>query len=186
MSQTDPAFQSLKRTRGGRERLLQAATDLFRTHRFAGTSLQMIADRLGVSKAAIYHHFKSRDDIIEALMEPVVVDAETAIARISDLPREEHFRSALDFYAAFTVKHRDIISTVFFDRPALGSVLSGKVDLLVDQLAVLLAYDNTRAEEARAKMMIYGIAAVVAEPRQYALDDDDLLNLVTCLANASQ
>ena len=31
------------------------------------TTIQDIVDALGMSKGAIYHHFKSKDDIIEAL-----------------------------------------------------------------------------------------------------------------------
>ncbi|MCK5753751.1 MAG: helix-turn-helix transcriptional regulator, partial [Mycobacterium sp.] len=39
-----------------RDRLTAAAVELFTRHSFAGTSLQMIADELGFTKAAIYHH----------------------------------------------------------------------------------------------------------------------------------
>lgn len=182
MTRTDPDLEARKRTRGGRERLLQAAADLLRINRVAGTSLQMIADRLGVSKAAIYHHFKSRDDIIEALMEPVVTETEDAMERIESLPPGERAHAARVFYAGFVVKHREIISAVFFDRPALRPELSKKVDQLVDRLAAALVHDGTRAEDARARMLIYGIAAFVAEPRQHACEDGDLRDLVFSLA----
>jgi hypothetical protein len=57
-----------------------------------------------------------------------------------------------------------------------------KVDLLVDQLSALLAQDDGRAENARARMLIYGIAGFVAEPQQHSLKDSDLRDLVACLA----
>lgn len=48
-------------TRGfARERVLDAALDLFAAHGVSGTSLQMIADRPGVTKAAVYYQFHSR------------------------------------------------------------------------------------------------------------------------------
>lgn len=181
MAQTDPDLEAKKRTRGGRKRLLQAAADLFRVNRFAGTSLQMIADRLGVSKAAIYHHFKSRDDIIEALMEPVFTDAEDAAVRLMALPREERAEAGRVFYADFAVKHRDVISSVFFDRLALRAELSAKVNRLVDRLAAVLARDSTRVEDARARLLIYGIGGIVAEPQQQSLKDDDLSDLIANL-----
>ena len=45
---------------------------LISRHGFAGTSLQMIADELGFTKAAIYYHFRTRDQLLIALMEPML------------------------------------------------------------------------------------------------------------------
>ena len=47
-----------------RTRLIEVAIDLFTRHSFAGTSLQMIADELGFTKAAIYHHFRTREQLL--------------------------------------------------------------------------------------------------------------------------
>ena len=43
------------------------ALDLFTEKGFDGTSLREIAERLGVTKAALYYHFASKDDILMAL-----------------------------------------------------------------------------------------------------------------------
>jgi AcrR family transcriptional regulator len=50
-----------------RERILDAALDLFIAQGFDGTSLRQIAEALGVTKAALYYHFESKDDILMAL-----------------------------------------------------------------------------------------------------------------------
>jgi AcrR family transcriptional regulator len=50
-----------------RERILDVALDLFTDKGFDGTSLREIAERLGVTKAALYYHFASKDDILLAL-----------------------------------------------------------------------------------------------------------------------
>ncbi len=50
-----------------KERILDAALDLFTEKGFDGTSLREIAERLGVTKAALYYHFASKDDILMAL-----------------------------------------------------------------------------------------------------------------------
>ena len=55
-----------------RQRLLDVAMTLISQHGFAGTSLQMIADELGFTKAAIYYHFRARDQLLIALMEPLL------------------------------------------------------------------------------------------------------------------
>ena len=50
-----------------RERILDVALDLFTEQGFDGTSLRQIAEQLGVTKAALYYHFESKDDILMAL-----------------------------------------------------------------------------------------------------------------------
>lgn len=68
------ASPARKRTpRGqGRSRLLEAAGQLFAEQGVSGTSLQAIADRLGVTKAAVYHQFASKDEIVLAVAQPVI------------------------------------------------------------------------------------------------------------------
>ena len=61
-----------------RARVLEAALDLFTTQGVNGTSLQMIADRIGVTKAAVYFQFRTKEDILRALIAP-------AFGRITDL-----------------------------------------------------------------------------------------------------
>src|SRR6516162_5877947 len=50
-----------------RDRILDVALDLFTEQGFDGTSLREIAERLHVTKAALYYHFESKDDILMAL-----------------------------------------------------------------------------------------------------------------------
>jgi AcrR family transcriptional regulator len=50
-----------------RERILDIALDLFIEKGFDKTSLREIAERMGFSKAALYYHFASKDDILLAL-----------------------------------------------------------------------------------------------------------------------
>ena len=57
---------SIART-AAQTRILTAALDLFATHGVSGTSLQMIADAVGVTKAAVYHQFKTKEEIVIAV-----------------------------------------------------------------------------------------------------------------------
>jgi AcrR family transcriptional regulator len=50
-----------------RERILEIALDLFTTQGYDKTSMHEIAERLGFSKAAIFYHFASKQDILVAL-----------------------------------------------------------------------------------------------------------------------
>lgn len=52
---------------------LEAAARLFAEKGFRGTNLQDIAAELGVSRPALYYYFKSKDDILNSLVEEVTV-----------------------------------------------------------------------------------------------------------------
>lgn len=54
----------------GRTRLHEAALRLFAEHGISGTSLQMIADEMGVTKAAVYHHYKTKDELVVGVVAP--------------------------------------------------------------------------------------------------------------------
>lgn len=54
-------------TRDTRSRIQQVALELFTEHGYDKTSLREIAERLGVTKAALYYHFRSKDDIVNSL-----------------------------------------------------------------------------------------------------------------------
>lgn len=52
-----------------RTRVLDAALRLFAEHGVSATSLQMIADAVGITKAAVYHQFPTKDQIVLAVTE---------------------------------------------------------------------------------------------------------------------
>lgn len=57
---------------GTRARIQDVALELFTEYGYDKTSLREIADRLGVTKAALYYHFKSKDDIVTSLLDDFV------------------------------------------------------------------------------------------------------------------
>src|SRR5215471_12663877 len=67
--------------RGGtRERIQAIALELFAEQGYEKTSLREIAERLGVTKAALYYHFKSKEDIVRSLTEDYRAELDTVIA----------------------------------------------------------------------------------------------------------
>ncbi|MGN9757740.1 TetR family transcriptional regulator [Streptomyces sp. SD31] len=59
------------RPRRGRELVLTAATALFHERGYDATSMSDIADRLGVTKAALYRHVTSKAELLHAVTAPV-------------------------------------------------------------------------------------------------------------------
>jgi AcrR family transcriptional regulator len=69
-----PASQTAAQTR-----IIEAALVLFAEHGIGGTSLQMIADAIGVTKAAVYHQYNTKDEIVLAVAQVVLAGLEVAV-----------------------------------------------------------------------------------------------------------
>jgi AcrR family transcriptional regulator len=72
-----------------RDRVLDAARTLFSEYGVSGTSLQMIADHLGVTKAAVYHQFHAKDEIVLTLLEKPVAELEATVAEAEAMDARE-------------------------------------------------------------------------------------------------
>jgi len=55
-----------------RARILAVALELVSECGFAGTSIRDLAERLDLTVAAIYYYFSSKDDLLDALVEPLI------------------------------------------------------------------------------------------------------------------
>jgi AcrR family transcriptional regulator len=65
-----------------RQRILEVAGELFTDQGYDVTSLREIADRLGFTKAALYYHFQSKDQILLALLEPIDKTVDEVLGRL--------------------------------------------------------------------------------------------------------
>lgn len=55
-----------------REEILDAAGELFTTRGYASTSTRAIADAVGIRQASLYHYFKTKDELLSALLHQTV------------------------------------------------------------------------------------------------------------------
>ena len=51
-----------------KERILEEALQLFSQNGYTGTSMNDIATKLGVTKAALYKHYKSKQEILDSIV----------------------------------------------------------------------------------------------------------------------
>ena len=66
--------------------MLSAAEELIAERGFAAASLAEIAEAAGVSKGAIYHHFRSKDDLLLALLDQHFEERMRAVEPIAATP----------------------------------------------------------------------------------------------------
>ena len=57
-----------------RQRILDIAVDLFIEQGYAGTSVRDISERLGMTKGSLYYHFASKEEVLNALVAPLLED----------------------------------------------------------------------------------------------------------------
>ncbi len=86
-----------------REAILGAALDAFGPGGYHGTSLEDVAARAGVSKALIYEHFGSKEELHGALLEGLVAEllGRVLVAVEAEEPGEERMRAGLDAFFGF-------------------------------------------------------------------------------------
>lgn len=99
-----------------RARVISAALELFASHGVGGTSLQMIADRLGVTKAAIYHQYRTRDEIVLAVAEAELARMEATIDDAEEEPTWARARERLlNNMVCLAVQRRRTMRAVLMD-----------------------------------------------------------------------
>lgn len=158
-----------------RHRLIEVAVRLFTRHSFAGTSLQMIADELGVTKAAVYHHFHTREELLTAVLEPLMDQLEVTVTE-AEAQRSPHARAehALSGFAAISARNRGLVSVLAGDpgvvemvrtHPRLGAMIDREVRLLAD-------VNPGPAGQVAAAVVLSGTACAVGQADE--LGDDDL------------
>ena len=78
----EPATREPKqdRSRATRQRLLEATIDCLAERGWSATTVQVVAERAGVSRGATQHHFPTREDLITAALE-YMFDARTELLR---------------------------------------------------------------------------------------------------------
>ena len=166
-------------------RIIRAALDLFAAHGVGGTSLQMIADTIGVTKAAVYHQFKTKDEIVLAA-------ATTELARLTAvLDAAEAEPSAARARDALLV---GIVDLAVDGRRRVGTILSDPViagfftehepfrDVMHRLRRVLIADDDGSAARVRLAMLVAAVSGAVMHPFVVDLDDDALRTEVLRLA----
>ena len=82
--------------------LLERAADLFAERGFNGTSLQDVADAMGMTRPAIYHYFESKEALLGALLEGLTEGRATQLAAIRRRkePAADKLRAAALFMAS--------------------------------------------------------------------------------------
>ncbi len=153
--------------RTARDRVLDAAVELFAEHGVRGTSLRMIADRIGVGKAAVYYQFQSKDDIVLAVLAPVFDDIAQIVSDAESLPAQRCSQdAAIEGLVELSIRQRSASFPFRRDRQ-IDQLIAGHPEFqaVSDRLyALLLGPEPDPAARIAVTMAISGVYHCATDP----------------------
>jgi AcrR family transcriptional regulator len=102
-------------------RIARLALDRFRVSGFVGTSIADLAGALGVSKAAIYYHYRSKDTLLHRLVDPLLDAIDACIQdHTTTVASAQTAQRLLGAYLAVLLTHSDVAPLIATDVAVLN------------------------------------------------------------------
>lgn len=160
-----------------RERIVAAALPLFVENGVQGASLQQIADRLGLTKASVYHQFSTKEALIRAVVQPVV-DALAALVKKAETvdDRDVRIEVLLEGMVDLVVGQRELATFVHSNR-AVEAVFRGWPEIQEHAAritALLLGPDPGPSRRVAVSLLESGLMFTGTDPTVAGLPDDRL------------
>jgi AcrR family transcriptional regulator len=168
--------------RGTRTRIQDVALALFTEQGYDKTSLREIAERLGVTKAALYYHFKSKEELLESVLADRLDEIDGMIKWLQDRPRTDEVRREFVLRYARTMhdeRHRRVMQFMENNQAVvkgmqIGLKMQARFRALID---ALVDPNDPLEEQLRVAMSVWALhssrfvladAGVTDEERQAA------------------
>jgi len=172
-----------------RSRVQKVALELFAEQGYEKTSLREIAERLGVTKAALYYHFKSKEDIVHSFTDDYFAELDALLDWAKDKPRGDGTRrEVLDRYVGIVLASNEVFRFLEQNRASVQSMDAGKerfararirLDALVD---LLVGSDAPLRDRVRATTAVLSAGATCMFFVQEVDDRDKLRAIVLEMA----
>jgi AcrR family transcriptional regulator len=169
-------FSAITRT-AAQTRVLDAALKLIAEHGVSGTSLQMIADAMGVTKAAVYRQFKTKEEIVIAITEREMSRLEDALEAAEAAGNGLRSREILlHRMIDQAIERRGIVSVLQFDPVIIRLQAEHKpFQRFIERLyAALLGTEAGPEARLHAAMLSSAISVAVMHPLVADLDAETL------------
>ena len=146
-----------------RERILDTAAELFSERGYAATSVRDIAERLDVTKAALYYHFSSKAEILHALADTPVAAVRELLAQGLDVSTPDARRAYVRAVLEALTRCPPAAVRVFKD-PDIQRQLGIEVSTsgITDALSLELARGLSGGEHVDSDAMLRAVGAVAA------------------------
>jgi AcrR family transcriptional regulator len=164
-SAPDPGGHDVRHRSDTRARIQQVALELFAEQGYDKTSLREIAERLDVTKAALYYHFKSKEDIVRSLVEDYFGQIDALIAWAKTQPRSSETRGEiLSRYVRIVADGSDVFRMLHHNQAAVNSLAAAKErgdvfrERMTGLIEALTEPDAGMEDRLRAAMALGGVS----------------------------
>jgi AcrR family transcriptional regulator len=111
-----------------RDRILETALDLFIERGYDKTSLREIAERVGVTKAALYYHFASKEEIIRTLVQPLVEHLESLAVALAGQPDLKTWGEGLAAIVEWVLPQRRLFELFEHNQATLSALAKDSME----------------------------------------------------------
>jgi TetR/AcrR family fatty acid metabolism transcriptional regulator len=196
-----PAARATRRSARTRERILEAATEVFARRGVHGTRVADIAERAGIAYGLVYHHFRNKEEILSAIFAERWAQYVAYLEELARTPApfRERMRRLIHFWVEAYRQDNDLMTVMINEITRSYEFLESH-----DITAVLVAFDPIEriiaegrdSGEVRAGLdarlatyVVFGVAEMVltgyvmgtlprADAQAYSRDEEQLLSLL--------
>jgi AcrR family transcriptional regulator len=126
-----------------RDIILRTATDIFYKNGYQNSTVDDIAAAMSVSKAVVYYNFKSKEEVLENIVDRTMVLSMEALDRLEQgKTQAQKFALFWFYYSAYVLKNRKMIGVFFREErnfsPALKTRIFAREKNLQDKVLEIM------------------------------------------------
>lgn len=190
----------------GKRSAMLSALELFSKQGYDGTSTMAIAQRAGISQATIFKYFKTKDDLLQAILEPMIKNLlpEYREDFLADIPETTTLRQTVRFLIrdryAFLKQNKEVVMIFFTQvmtnsdtRTTFNHFISETASMFIDYVYDTLKKSGdlqaglTPAAVLRTiagQLMIYFLQRQIVLPDMTVDEDADLQTIEDLIVRA--
>jgi AcrR family transcriptional regulator len=169
--------------RSTKEAIREAAIELFSDKGFEQTSLREVADAVGITKASLYYHYASKQDLLLAIVDPIIDDLHAVADGLEDLDYDQTtLREVLTRQVRAMLRHRRTVLMFVRDTTAIARAIANRDEELKDARMRLCRWlagpDPSDARMLRAAAAFQVLSVVLGSQELVPEADTELIERV--------
>lgn len=182
-------MQHATSSRDTKAEIHRAAVDLFSSQGYDKTSLREIAEQVGITKASLYYHYSSKQELLRAIV-GTFLDELFEVLRLTETLEwsSENEQQALGAYVDVVIAHRATGPTLLRDIAAVLAAFGDDLDELIGRSRRfqlwLAGPDPTAADRLRAAAAVETVGAAMSAGLDLSVSDAEIRAVLLDAATA--
>ena len=133
------ANQSKDIIQGTKKYIIKTARDLFSEFSYLGVSMNDIAKKLNITKAALYYHFTGKAEVYKKVLDNVFNDLSLSIAQASnEATIDKKLHKLIKNYLDFGFKEKNLIKALMLKLPPADDQITKRITQLRERVVNLI------------------------------------------------